>query len=118
VLAGILALALAAGATLIATGGLSFGASDARPTAAPAHDGPTVERIQLVEDNVFSLSGAYIGSTSAEQIQFLEDNLFSLGKHASGANIEVMEFFEQNAYLGGAGTAQLPHTNSPRQVDY
>jgi hypothetical protein len=140
VLAGMLAFALAAGATLIATGSIGLGLSDTR-TAAPAHGGPTTESIQFVEENVFSVSGAYIGSTTAEQIQFLEENvfsesgayaapmsteqiqfleenLFSFGANIGGTSTEAIEFLEQNTYLGGAGDVRLPHADSTRQVDY
>jgi hypothetical protein len=94
-LAGTFALTLAAGATLIVTGGISFGASDARLAVTSAHDGPTVERIQFVEDNVFSVSGAYVAPTSSEQIQFVEEN----------------------TYLGG-GEVRIPHATSQRRSDY
>jgi hypothetical protein len=140
-LAGILALTLAAGATLIVTGGISFGATGAQP-AAPAHAGPSIESIQFAEENVFGLSGAYIGATSTQQIQFLEDNVFALsgvavapmsaqeiqfaeenvfslsGAYAAPAGTEDIRFLEENTHLGLGGEVRLPQATSPRHVDY
>jgi hypothetical protein len=115
VVAGVLALILAAGATLAITGGgLSLGDSGAERLAAPAHQGPTVEEIRFMEENTFSLTGPYIGSTTSEQIQFMEENLFSFGTYVSP---DAIEYAEQNWNLDAAWARSLSKQSPVYEID-
>jgi hypothetical protein len=111
---GILALILAAGATLVITGGVGFSDSEAVQLAAPAHQGPTVEGIRFMEENTFSLSGPYIGSATSEQIQFMEENLFSFGTYVSP---DAIEFAEQNWNLDAAWARSLSKQSPVYEID-
>jgi polysaccharide pyruvyl transferase WcaK-like protein len=113
------ALAIVLAATVLMIAGNAGFSAAAQPALVTAPSATSAEQIQFLEDNIFTISGAYVEPMSYEQIRFLEDNVFTIsGAYVEPMSYQKMKFIEENTILGSESATLPPHTLSRFQADY